>query len=257
MNGHPTREEDFDLYALGALEGDEKRAIESHLAGCADCARRLAEARGRIAMLALSAPQVAPSPAVKERLLRQLHARAPAGRHVPARESGGRWWIAVLAPATVALAAAAIFLWTENARLDRQLADLRASIQAQQKQIDESKEVEHLYEAKDTITVALAQKPGMPKGDVTVMYNAKMGMLMCDGWIEKAPAEKNYQLWIVPMDGKPVSAGVFKAETYMSGHWMMKVPEGIAPKMFAITMEPAGGMPQPTGPMVLAGEPTS
>jgi hypothetical protein len=27
-NGHPTREEDFDLYVLGALEGDEKQAIE-------------------------------------------------------------------------------------------------------------------------------------------------------------------------------------------------------------------------------------
>ena len=36
MNAHPTREEDFDLYALGALEGDEKLAIESHVAACAD-----------------------------------------------------------------------------------------------------------------------------------------------------------------------------------------------------------------------------
>jgi anti-sigma-K factor RskA len=264
MNGHPTREEDFDLYALGALEGDEKRAIESHIAGCAGCAHKLADARGRIAMLALAAPQVAPSPAAKEHLLRRIHATAKS--RAPVRDtaegeraggSSGRRWIAVLAPATVVLAAAAIFLWTENARLDRQLADLRTSIQAQQKQIDESKEVEHLYEAKDTITVALAQKPGMPKGDVTLMYNAKMGMLMCDGWIEQAPANKNYQLWIVPMDGKPVSAGVFKAETAKGAHWMMKVPEGIAPKMFAITIEPAGGMPQPTGPMVLAGGPST
>jgi anti-sigma-K factor RskA len=264
MNGHPAREEDFDLYALGALEGDEKRAIESHVAGCAGCARKLAEARRRIAMLALSAPQVAPSPAAKEQLLQRIHAAAK--EHGPARSfaepkraggSSGLRWIAVLVPATVMLAAAAILLWTENTRLDRQLAELRTSIQEQQKQLDESRKVEHLYEAKDTITIALAQRPGMPKGDVTVMYNAKMGMVMCDGWIEQAPADKNYQLWIVPMDGKPVSAGVFKAETYKSGHWMMKVPEGIAPKMFAITIEPMGGVPQPTGPMVLAGGPTT
>ena len=51
MNGHLTREEDFDLCALGALDAEEKRAIESHLAACADCARKLAEARGRIAAL--------------------------------------------------------------------------------------------------------------------------------------------------------------------------------------------------------------
>jgi len=43
MSAHPTREEDFDLYALGALEDDEKLAIESHVSACSDCARKLAE----------------------------------------------------------------------------------------------------------------------------------------------------------------------------------------------------------------------
>ena len=62
-NGHPTREEDFDLYVLGALEGDEKLAIESHLAGCADCARKLAAARGRVAAISFAAPRVEPSAA--------------------------------------------------------------------------------------------------------------------------------------------------------------------------------------------------
>jgi len=57
-NGHPTREEDFDLYVLGALEGDEKQAIESHLAGCTDCSRKLAAARGRVAAISFAAPRV-------------------------------------------------------------------------------------------------------------------------------------------------------------------------------------------------------
>jgi len=76
MNGHPTRPEDFDLYALGVLEGEEKAAIESHVPTCAECANKLAEARGRIALLAFSAPRVEPSPAVRERLMRQVHASA-------------------------------------------------------------------------------------------------------------------------------------------------------------------------------------
>ena len=33
MNGHPTREEDFDLFALGALDREEREAIESHVVG--------------------------------------------------------------------------------------------------------------------------------------------------------------------------------------------------------------------------------
>jgi anti-sigma-K factor RskA len=34
---------------------------------------------------------------------------------------------------------------------------------------------------------------------------------------------------------------------------MVKLPQGMAAKAFAVTLEPAGGMPQPTGPMVLVG----
>ena len=90
-NGHPTREEDFDLYVLGALEGDEKQAIESHLAACADCARKLAAARGRVAALSFAAPRVEPSAAVKDRLLRQVRAesQAPCARQFSQRQSAG------------------------------------------------------------------------------------------------------------------------------------------------------------------------
>jgi len=88
MNAHPTREEDFDLYALGALEGDEKLAIESHLASCATCTEKLAEARGRIALLALAAPQSAPSAAVKQRLMLQVRADAEGAANAPASAPG-------------------------------------------------------------------------------------------------------------------------------------------------------------------------
>jgi anti-sigma-K factor RskA len=263
MNGHPTRPEDFDLYALGALEGEERATIESHLATCAACANKLAEAQGRIALLAFAAPRVDASPAVKERLMRQIHA-APSSasaqraerRTREAERSAGffaRWGAAILIPAAAVLALATILLWTENIRLDRQLAEQRAAIEAQQKQLDEARHTVDLMSAKDTVTVALASQPGMPKGAVHVMYNAKMGMLMCDGWVEPAPKDKSYQLWLVPMDGKPISAGVLSAPSGPIDHWMMKLPQGVTAKAFAFTLEPSGGMPQPTGPMVLVG----
>ena len=276
-NGHPTREEDFDLYVLGALEGDEKRAIESHLAACADCARKLAAARGRVAAISFAAPRVEPSAAVKDRLLRQVRAESHApsavpsrvpsdSAKVPARGAGrefappepprgiaGRWLFGILAPACIALLIATVMLWRENTRLTSQLAVLGVSVDKTQKQLADTQEMLHLYSSKDTIKVLLAPKPGMVKGDGEVMYNEKMGLLMYDGWIAPSPDDKSYQLWVVPMEGKPISAGVFNPATSDTAHWMAKVPEGIAPKMFAITLEPAGGMPQPTGPMVLVG----
>ncbi len=248
-NGHPTRDEDFDLLALGALEGEEKQALEAHLASCADCARKLAEARGRVAMLALAAPPVAPSAAVKQRLMAQIRGEAAAA---PASATAvfGRWWNAILVPAAVALAALTIFLWHENRALDRRLAALHASMDQQQQQLDEAREVAELMTSRNTITVPLAQEAGMPKGSAHVMYNAKMGMVMYDGEIVPAPAAKTYQLWLVPVKGDPISLGVFGGQP---DHWMMKVPEGMPPKWFQVTLEPAGGMPHPTGPMVLMG----
>ncbi len=272
MNAHPTREEDFDLYALGALEGDEKLAIESHVASCSTCAEKLAAARGRIALLSLAAPPVAPSAAVKQRLMQQVRADAERNAErsaaVPALERNaprapreseraggffGRWWAAVLVPAGAVLALATILLWTENRQLDRQLAALRSAAEQQQQQLEEARAVADMIESHDTLTVSLAQQPGMPAGAAHVMYNAKMGMLMFDGEIAPAPAAKSYQLWLVPADGKPISAGVFNPVIGRTDHWMMKLPQGIAAREFAVSLEPTGGMPQPTGPMVLVG----
>ncbi len=246
-NGHPTRDEDFDLLALGALEGEEKQALDAHVASCADCARKLAEARGRVAMLSLAAPLVAPSVAVKQRLMTQIRGEAASA---PTPAVFGRRWNAILVPAAVALAALTIFLWHENRALDRRLAALHASMDQQQQQLDEAREVAELMTSQSTITVPLAQQSGMPKGSAHVMYNAKMGMVMYDGEIAPAPAAKTYQLWLVPVKGDPISLGVFSGQP---DHWMMKVPEGMPPKWFQVTLEPAGGMPHPTGPMVLMG----
>ena len=76
---------------------------------------------------------------------------------------------------------------------------------------------------------------------------------MYDGALAPAPAAKSYELWLVPATGNPISAGVFNPVSGQTDHWTMKLPQGIAPKAFAVTLEPAGGKPQPTGPMVLVG----
>lgn len=263
-NGHPTREEDFDLYALGVLEGDEKKAIESHMAACSDCARKLAQARGRMAMLSFDAPRVDPSPRVKELLLARVRAeeegKAPsassASRQASVVRAGGvfgRWWAAVLVPAGVALALVAIFLWTQNERLNGELADERQALAALQHELEDARHAADLLAARDTMVVPLTPMPGMPKGTGRVTCNARMGMLMYDGSLDPAPADKSYQLWLVPIEGDPINAGVFNSKTGKVDHWMMQLPPGVTPKAFAVTLEPAGGMPHPTGPKVLVG----
>jgi anti-sigma-K factor RskA len=256
MNGHPNREEDFDLFALGTLDREEREVIESHVVACSDCARKVAEARGRMALLAFAAPRVEPSPARKDSLMRQVRARAQDDARTHATpETGllGRWWAAVLVPAGVVLTLATIFLWTENRRLDQELANLRTDMRQRQEQVQTARAVAELMAAPDTRVVALTPMPGMPKGAARVVYNARMRLLVYDGQLESAPAQKSYQLWLVPMSGQPISAGVFSSASGETNYWMIKLPQGITPIAFAVTLEPAGGRPQPTGPKVLVG----
>jgi anti-sigma-K factor RskA len=262
MSGqHITRPEDFDLFALGVLDADEKQAIETHVATCVECAQKLAEAQGRMAILAFAASRIEPSPGVKERLMRQLHATAegPGGslartqrEQAAAPGMFGRWW-AVLIPVASAFALATILLWLHNDQLTRQLADLRTTVLQQRKQLDESRHMVELMAARDTIVVPLAAQKGQPQGSARVIYNAREGMMMYDGTLPPAPTDKVYQIWLVPMKGAPISTGWFTERPDKPGHMMMKVPEGLAAKAFAVTLEPAGGMLQPTGPTVLVG----
>lgn len=258
MSGaHPTREEDFDFYALGVLDGDEKVAFEKHLSSCARCKAKLTEARGQMAMLALAVPAASPSPGVKERLMRQVlsTAQGPAGTLAPLDRSEGffaRWW-GLLLPVAGAFALASVLLALHNNQLDRQIADLRVTVGEQQKQIAQAHEEAELMSARDTVVVSLAVQKNQPEGMARVLYNSRRGMLVYNGHLTPTAPDKSYQLWLVPMTGAPISAGVFNPVNGEMNSMMAKVPAGIAAKAFAVTLEPAGGMPAPTGPMILVG----
>jgi hypothetical protein len=68
------------------------------------------------------------------------------------------------------------------------------------------------------------------------------------------PADQTYQLWLIPEQGDPMSADLVQVdETGMS---TMLIPMAIQPKDFAavgLSIEPARGSQQPTGPIVLLG----
>ena len=69
MSLHEQFADDLSLYALGALEGEERLAVETHLEQCVDCHRELAQLRGDLALLALSAGGPRPPSRSRERLM--------------------------------------------------------------------------------------------------------------------------------------------------------------------------------------------
>jgi anti-sigma-K factor RskA len=249
---------DPDLYALGALDGEEKQAFEAHVRGCAACAEELAAARQRVALLALAAPAATPSPAVKQRLMRRVRTEQSTIAVPVKRLRRFSFLIPALAACTVFFAALAGWLWHMDLRdthriafLQRRLADAETR---SQEVASAAAETDRLLGMPGTMHVTLAAQPGEPEGRAGVLYNARMGMVMCAAQMLPPPPGKSYQLWLVPAQGAPVSLGVFSAKQVrvaMTAH----VPPGMTAKAFAVTMEPEGGMPQPTGPKVLVGVP--
>jgi anti-sigma-K factor RskA len=259
MNQHPIREEDLDLYALGALDGEDKRALEAHVPGCGECAHALGEARGRMALVALTAPAATPGAAVKQRLMQRVRESAPA-KHLPSRTPAQMpaarrsWWSLVWAPAAVALALATLLLWVQNNRVNRELASLRQITAQMEADSTRNRALTELLTAADTQQVALAPAAAAPGTLGHVQYNQRQGALIYTGKLPALPAGKSYQLWLVPAAGNAISAGVFSPDA--TGRTVVVLPSlqaGVAAKAFAVTIEPSGGSPGPTGAKVLIG----
>jgi anti-sigma-K factor RskA len=254
VNGHPQFAEDFDLYALGTLEGEEKLALDAHLKTCAECAPKLAEARGRVALLALAAPPRQAPPRVKERLLEKISGAGPGAKPAPGLTPFWRWMIPALALASLVLAFFAASLRIENGRLYRRLAELEAGRRETQAAVARLRKVAELLTAPDTVKVTLVAGAARPVPQGKVFYHPQRGLLFYAANLPALPPGKTYQLWLVPTQGNPLSAGIFQADAQGNGEVVLpQLPTGVAAKAFAVTIEPAGGVPQPTGPKVLVG----
>jgi anti-sigma-K factor RskA len=67
---------------------------------------------------------------------------------------------------------------------------------------------------------------------------------------------RTYQLWLITRDNQRISAGTFAPN--QSGDAAVSAQYPLAAdalQMIAVTEEPAGGVPQPTGEVVIAGQP--
>lgn len=253
--------EDLDLYALGALDGDEKQAFETHLSACGQCRQELAQARTRTSLLGLTTAPVAPPPAIKSALMERIHGKGamPKIETLPAQPRKKRWGLIFslsFAVAVVILAIACYWLGKDDWQRRQENGQLKAQLQAAQSQASQDaadlRAYADIVAAPDTITVTLQQQAGGAPGQAHVLYNARMGLVVYSGQISPPPAGKIYQLWLVPSSGAPVSAGLVEANQ-QNGAAVAHIERGLGAKAFAITLEPHGGSPQPTGPKVLVG----
>jgi len=138
MSAHEQFADDLAMLATGALQGDERVAIEKHLEGCSSCRRELDEMRGDTALLALSAAGPAPPARSRERLLKAI-AKEPRASKSPA-PARRRSWTLVPWFAAAVFALAAVFFFRESDRLSRRVAELQSESSQQRLQLERARE---------------------------------------------------------------------------------------------------------------------
>ena len=73
--------------------------------------------------------------------------------------------------------------------------------------------------------------------------------------LPRAPEGKVYELWAIAA-GKPHPAGLFAVDAEGRGRVRLSPLEGVSEvEAFAVTLEPQGGVPAPTGPVYLVSKP--
>ena len=258
-----THDEAHDLlaaFSLDAMETDELRAIEDHLAGCPRCRAEVDAHREVAAALGNS---VEPLPeGLWETISRRLPDRhdgerppmpmlvrdeftdgeATADRHRPSAFRSTRARFTTLASVAAAAAAVVAVLGVNLAHADNQLAHARGVIDG----------------TSHTAVMAAEETPGHKDVSLENANHQQLASFVTvpsgQGYLVKSalpklPPGETYQLWGV-VQGQPISLGLLGQKPHMVTYTLAG---SVRPSKLGITIEPAGGSAVPTKSMLASG----
>ena len=252
---HPI-EELLPAYALNALEPAEREQVEAHLAECQHCSVLLAEHLAVTAALAQGHELVAPSLALRDRVLGSPEDPAAAAR----QSVSGQWRLAWTGRAPR-------LMWGAAAALVLTVAGLTAAVVAQQQRIervdDQADQVQvQLQEQRDAAywaaqpgvsTVAMQGTGDPPTPRAMLMVNADhTAALLITLDLPPLPRRKAYQFWLVERDGTPVAAALFSVDKNGYAHVLIRMPDEMSEyEAVKISLEPEVGSTAPSGDEVM------
>jgi anti-sigma-K factor RskA len=253
MSVHEQFAEDLALYAMEALPANSRSSLEQHLNECAVCRRELAQMRGDLALLAISAAGPKPPARAKTRLMEAIGKEPRSERAKPRPQ----WWAALGWLAAAAMIVVVATLWQQNNRLKSTTAQLASQIDQQKLELADARRAAEVLKAPDMahfdVLPVSSKNPPPPYGNA-IYSRQRAGLIFVAGNLHNLPPQKAYELWLIPKQGAPIPAGVFKPD---ARGWAMVVspplPTGVEAKAFAITVEPEQGSQTPTMPIVMMG----
>jgi anti-sigma-K factor RskA len=227
--------ENIPAYALGALDADESRALEAHLQTCPACRAEMEHYRQVGENLLLANPPQPPSPALRKR----LQGRLPSAHKAPRRRLAWSFSQLGLAAVVLLMLASSVF----------SILEVR-SLRAQQARVDQQLQ-------NSQTALAMLTYPGVTT--VSLQGTGVVGTLLLDKdhnfalltvwYVPELQADQTYQVWLIDPQGGRTSGGLFQPELdqpFTSATIIS--PEKLENYTgLGVTVEPAGGSPQPTG----------
>jgi anti-sigma-K factor RskA len=276
---HDDARDILPLQALGVLEGAERQALEAHLAECASCRDALADEVRVVDALAYVPEQLTPRPELKARVLDVARTKAqvlefkapltpaavPPTAAVASKASPWPWLVAAAAAAVAVVSSIGLV------RARAELADLRSEIVAVEAQLAEAdqrtvrataevrvqQQALDVLASPDLVRTTLAGLPPAANARALALLSPSRGTLVLSATgLPAPPAGRTYQLWAI-VGSQAVSAGVFTPDADGLSRVITSVAFNGPPVALAVTLEPEGGVPQPTGPKYLLGVPSN
>jgi anti-sigma-K factor RskA len=236
---------DSGAYAVDALPSEDVAAFEAAMATDPALRSEVDSLRATTARLGLAAAEPAPA-GLRDSVMAEVDRTrqdAPVGGGdsvvVPMRR---RSPIAVrvlgAAAAVLAVLTLGLSVWVVGLRQDNSALTQAGS------------QVSRVLTAPDARTVSGAVTGQTGRGAVVVSPSLGEAVFVADD-LDAAPSGQTYQLWFVGADGSAVSAGTFEPGADGNAAVPLSGTPGSAAAV-GMTLEPAGGSPQPTMQPVLA-----
>jgi anti-sigma-K factor RskA len=220
------------------------------------------------ALEALAEAHATPPPAaLRDRVLADVRREAAAE---PAQARARRWRLVGAAAAMLAVAAGGLVLG-ERSRLavrTAQVRDLARANTALEARVEEQSralvtlregltaqaQVLRVVASPTALRAALAAQPShRGAGQVIVEPNSGDAVVVLTG-LPPTSNDEVYELWAIRGEAAPEPAGLIPVGADgTAARPVDRVPEPATVTAFAVSLEPAGGSPSPTGPIVLVG----
>ena len=226
-------------YALGCIDDEDAIIVSDHLASCDKCNGRLSAYQRTVDLLSFGAPRVNPPDALKKKLMHKIQPKILMNNKIqrPAKRQAWRAFWHKFSPVWAVASLAIISALTLSNLMQWQTTE---------KLKDET--------AKEMLILKMKGTTKAPNADGTLVigYNRLRGVLVASD-LPVPDKDYQYQLWLIE-NGKRTNGGVFSV--IPNGYAVVEVVSSVSLMdfgSFAVTLDPAGGSPSPTGHQVMIG----